>query len=84
MKFISPYLHNLIPQTLYMVLPSFATRFALYAGGIQVSFTQPQSEMVYMGYMLYGLIWMKFISMLSMYVQSGGDTGIFIEDLSKF
>ena len=31
-----------ITLTLYMVLPLFATRFADYAGGIQVSFIQPR------------------------------------------
>ena len=30
-----------ITLTPYMVLPLFATRFAAYAGGIQVSFIQP-------------------------------------------
>ena len=31
-----------IMSTPYMVLPLFATRFAAYAGGNQVSFTQPR------------------------------------------
>ena len=31
-----------ITPTPYMVLPLFATRFAAYAGGIQVSFIQPR------------------------------------------
>ena len=31
-----------ITLTPYMVLPLFATRFAVYAGGIRVSFIQPR------------------------------------------
>ena len=71
----------LITLTPYMVLPLFATRFADYAGGIRVSFIQPETDtatslliwykMFCVRYISYRLIWMEFVNMFSMYAQSG-------------
>ena len=70
------------PNTL-KASPLFATRFAACAGGIQFFHAAASLlkwyKMTYMEDILHRLIGMKFISMLSMYVQSG--TGIFITEL---
>ena len=59
-----------------MVLPLFSTRFAAYAGGIRVFFHAATSLLIwynifYMRDISYRLIFMKFIIMFSVYVQSG-------------
>ena len=65
----------IILQTLYMLLPQFVTRFTAYTRSIRVFHAATSIlswyKMVFIRDTVYRLMWMKFVNMLSVSVQSG-------------